>query len=202
MIILTITIAIIFFIVLTLFSNGVRPVDQNFLIKKGRHYCSGILSGIPRLFIHKGIKELEFYVTFDPNCKYRFVTLDKWAINKVAGFSRGYHHNESLRLGWNCPEGELKLYAYYYTNGQRMSLSIPCEGNIYYNGYEFNEPIHVKLIDNPRNFIIEINGKETYLPKIWRLNGTKGWRLGYYLKPYFGGTSTSPHNMNIYIQEL
>lgn len=200
MIALTITIALI--ITLLLFGNSARPVDQNFLIKKGRHYCSGILNGIPRLFIHKGNKELEFYVTFDENCKNELLLLNKYAINKVAGFSRGHHHEESIRLGWNCPEGELQLYAYYYTGGQRRSVRIPNIENIYCNCFEFNRPIHVKIVDRPKYFSIKVNGTETPLPKVWRIKGEKGWRLGYYLKPYFGGKELAPHDMNIYLQEL
>jgi hypothetical protein len=185
-----------------LFGNSLRTIDQRFLIKKGRHYCSGLWNGFPRLFIHKGRKKVEFYVTFDENCQHRFLTTDKWQINKVAGFSRGHHHKESIRLGWNCPAGELQLYAYYYTNSARRTVLIPNDSNIYYSGFEFNRPIHVKLIDNPRNFIVEVNGVETVLEKVWRINGPKGWRLGYYLKPYFGGKAPSPKDMNIYIQEI
>ena len=53
------TIAIIILVIFTLvlwvlFGNAIRPVEQNFLIKKGNHYCSGLLNGLPRLFINKG----------------------------------------------------------------------------------------------------------------------------------------------------
>jgi hypothetical protein len=46
-------------------------------------------------------------------------------VQKIAGFSRGHHHRNSIRLGINRSVGEPpRLWMYAYVNGQRMQKLI------------------------------------------------------------------------------
>ena len=59
-------------------------------------------------------------VYFFPNCTYQ-LSENYDQVNKLYGFSEGFHHWNSARTGWRCVDGEnIELLAYSYINGKRI----------------------------------------------------------------------------------
>lgn len=143
---------------------------STYLIKKG-----GMRSGLHfelRLFP----KSQTFRFKFDESCLYE--PLEKpgeplQQVNKLAGISAGFHHDNSVRIGWACigpnPK-EIMLYGYAYKDGVRS----------------IKEMYPVK----PGEWLT----LEVSLPKraLW----------GYRLHFYFGGTVPAPHDMKIELEWL
>lgn len=117
----------------------------------------------------------------------------KWEghINKLWGFSEGFDHQyNSARIGWAYNNGALRLYAYAYNKGVRLSTEITAV-NI---GVENNCSIKLSGF----NYIFTVNGVTVTLS---RANSTSS-ASGYQLYPYFGGDETAPHDIFIYIRSL
>lgn len=116
---------------------------------------------------------------------------EKFAINKLFGFSHGFHHNNSIRFGWVPDfdiENHVKIYAYYYNNKIRSQIYITTISTLLWFTAE------IKIINN--NATLTINNKKTNfyykLPKCI---------LGYELYPYFGGNNTAPNKLEIKIEK-
>jgi len=160
-----------------------------FTIKKGKHYSNNWFYKLTHLFNFK--QELKFKVKFDESCLYNFQDEDKHDINKLFGFSIGFHHKNSLRFGWNVVDNKIIIYYYNYIDGKRINeVFVSCN---------VNEELLFE-ITNP--FYNEYNFTITDLK-----NGTSRWAgfnikgslfsLKYNLWPYFGGNKTAPHNIKI-----
>lgn len=159
-------------------------------IKKGKHYASGL-----HLRPYLGKRIITWNIKMDISCLYTAVNDDSGDLNKLCGVSFGHHHKNSLRFAWR-PDfnrmGEISIFAYWYTNGQRRSLYI---GNIMHNiSYRFEIAQHGCSV----TFIFDyadqhrMNSKATSV----RINHPS-MKWGYYLWPYFGGNNTAPHDMTI-----
>jgi hypothetical protein len=132
-------------------------------IKKGKH---SPFWRFPRLYIKpKGIR---IYVIFTESCKYTLNSEDQLDWNKMAGFSRGKHHTDSLRLvwRWNPSIQKIEVGEYRYKNGERISSVIKTVD--LYTTYKFTLMLH---------------------------EGNYPW-WGYKLFPYFGGNNPAPHDIH------
>lgn len=161
-----------------------------FSIKKGKHYSNNLIHKILLPFNYKN--KVSYYVTFDESCIYKDETNDRFDVNKLFGFSIGFHHKNSHRFGWNCLDGKIHIYSYSYINGERIINEI-CTVN---TNKEYKFIIHINgskclftIIDEHHNLyqrIISIPIKSIF---------------GYSLWPYFGGNKTAPHKMTIELGE-
>ena len=165
-------------------SSGVAD-SINFTIAKGAHYSS------PRLNqTHPGISRITYYIQFENNCKYKLNTIDSNDINKAYGYSYGLHQSNSTRLGWNWKSDTLMLYNYSYFSGTRVSRKI---GN-----FATQKPIYVdQKLSGDTSWITLVQNNKALSRFVVGKGTTK--QSGYFLYPYFGGTSVSPNNMNIKI---
>ncbi len=142
---------------------------KKYLIEAGKHYSFHF----PMLVWDRNKMEITFkfdetaiYQTQSPNNQ------NDW--NKLFGFSRGFHHNNSVRLvwRWNPNIKRIEITDYYYTNGVRFYNKIP---------------------------LLSINPGEERTLSISIAN-RNAFKLGYILFPYFGGQETAPHDIKIMIK--
>ena len=172
-------------------NNGGSVADSiNYTIPANANYC------MPKLYQeHSGISRISYYIQFEENCKYKLNTIDSNDINKAFGFSLGTyilaHQDNSTRLGWNWKTDTLLLYNYAYFNSVRVSKKIgafarkqPIYIQEYYQG---SDTIWISAVQNGKGKSAFVTGKGIAI------------KPGYYLYPYFGGTSKSPNTMNIKI---
>ena len=94
-------------------------------IKKGKHR-SGLHFGL-----HKS-KQFKYIANFK-KAWFEKRNADDEDINKLCGFSYGWHHNDSFRIGWKpdfAIPGMINLYAYWYNKGKRFNskfITTVCE---------------------------------------------------------------------------
>lgn len=135
---------------------------------------------------------------FNDTCMFDLHDEDQHDVNKLFGFSIGYHHKTSFRFGWR-PKIEnktIEIVAYEYQNGIRQTTIPICE-------IQLNKWYSFKLIYSPE--------KQTSTYKVSRssvdykitsndvkLNKSHG--LGYTLRPYFGGNEKAPQKIIIFKQ--
>lgn len=135
-----------------------------YTIRKGRHR-SGIYFN--PLIEPKSIK---VFFKFSKSCNYDLHNEDQLDWNKLIGFSRGFHKNNSIRIAWRWSLDKhcIELTKYHYINGERV----------------IEEPFMDVELDKEYRVILTIPEREH---PCW----------GYMLYPYFGGTSVAPHHMSI-----
>lgn len=160
---------------------------MNYLIKKGKHFSSGLHLGI-----HFNKKIYDRKVSFNKECWWdKPRNNDDYDINKLCGFSYGFHQNNSLRIGW-VPDfknkNEIILFAYWYNDSSKhfkFITSVPIET-------EFD----VEIVCGKKKAYFRVNKKIVSIdykkPKC---------KFGYNLYPYFGGNSTAPNDMHIRIRK-
>ncbi|MEJ7829241.1 MAG: hypothetical protein WKF91_13620 [Segetibacter sp.] len=161
-------------------------VTIKYTIRAGQHYCDqNTLKSIR-------VSQMNFTAKFDNSAIYTTIDpVNQYDINKLYGFSEGFNHQyNSARIGWAYNNGALRLYAYAYNKGVRLSTEITTV-NI---GDENN--CSIKL--SGYNYIFTVNGVSKTLS---RANSTST-ASGYQLYPYFGGDEVAPQNINLYITNL
>jgi hypothetical protein len=163
-----------------------------YIIKKGNHYaCPPLLK--PLFFLKR--VNISWQLILSSECWYPQTAIDKHGINKITGIAFGFnHHNNSIRLGFQpdfSRPGWLRLYAYWYHNGQRLSQelgTISATEEFTFSVWERKDGIFKLTVNNNRSLYYE------------HFLITKRSRLGYLLKPYFGGRSKSPWDMKIMVK--
>jgi hypothetical protein len=136
---------------------------------------------------------LTFSAIFDSSAIYTSkVPENQHDINKLYGFSDcGVQHNTaSARFGWNWRDNALRIYAYCYRNGERISEEL---GTV-----ELNQPADYKLSIVGGNYIFTFKGKETVILRGCTVVESNS---RYRLYPYFGGDEVAPHDVTISITE-
>lgn len=159
---------------------------KTYTIKKGKH-SSGLR--IPRVFFQTP-KLMTFEVKFHENCWYRPADQNPdWSdINKLCGFSQGWHHNNSYRIGWLPDfdnEGVIGLYHYSYSQGKRDFVrfdSIEVDKSEIFN-FEIQDDSFGGI-----QIIADVPWNEPSINSYW---------FGYLLYPYFGGNLKAPNKMDI-----
>lgn len=140
--------------------------------------------------------ELSFNVSFDDNCKYDLGNVDQFDINKLIGISYGFHHNNSIRIGWryNTKIDKIELLPYIYVNGKRLTedtcpviLSISTNQRVYgMISHDFGSYRILLYTRDSGHIEYRFSTGDTKLPSV-----------GYVLFPYFGGNVKAPHKMTI-----
>ena len=167
-----------------------------YLLKEGKNYSNGINAKL--LLNPTGMKHT---VNFNKNCLYDLRTVDQSDINKLFGFSFGYHHHNSIRFGWrsNVQRQKIEILAYMHKEGKLIQ--------------EWDDDISMGFLDTDRDYHLELKylkgptGFDTYYFSIKDeydiLHATAFEApkfllpLGYKLYPYFGGNRKAPHDMLI-----
>ena len=139
-------------------------------------------------------------VYFFPSCTYR-LSENYDQVNKLYGFSEGFHHWNSARIGWRCVDGEnIELLAYCYINGQRViKPMIKCKPEtwVFCNIQNKNSKYVFKAL-TPNNQSITVSVDKDKKFSVYNL-----FKLFMYkLYPYFGGKIAAPHDMSLYIIKL
>jgi len=139
-------------------------------------------------------------VCFSKNCTYK-LTENFDQINKLYGFSEGFHHWNSARIGWRCVNGvDIELLAYCYLNGKRTSKQLLiCKADewVFCSIQNKNSKYVFRVIVNENQVITASVDKDKKF-SIYSL-----FKLFIYrLYPYFGGKISAPHDMDIQLIKL
>jgi hypothetical protein len=136
---------------------------------------------------------LSFITIFDESAKY---TSQKSAnqsdINKLYGFSDcgGFHQQNSARFGWNWQDNALRIYAYVYKNGTRISKEMA--------KVDLGRENAFKIQKQSGKYIFTVNGQHATVIDAGCSTPVEGYRL----YPYFGGDEQAPHRITIRIKDL
>ena len=152
---------------------------------------------LPKLVIINKDKDYTMSKTlsFDKSTMYNFGDVDQLDINKLFGFSIGWHQDNSFRFGWrpNKDLTKMEILSYVYTNGV-MSFEVITEVNLD-NFYEYT------LFCNSGNSVVKflINNQNTYDFKSIEISIIlkNKYNFGYGLGLYFGGNRKCPQTMDI-----
>lgn len=136
---------------------------------------------------------MEYEVAFTRSCLYKMEGIDKRDINKLFGFSFGYHETNSVRFGWRSEGGKIELSVYLYKNGKRETQTIGLVeiDNIYIFEIVVLKGFIVFRVKTDLGTIL-INVQTS------RVKGACSW--GYELFPYFGEKRTAPQNIELYMR--
>lgn len=139
-------------------------------------------------------------IYFYPNCKYQ-LSENYGQVNKLFGFSEGFHHWNSARIGWRCTDGEfIELMAYAYIDGVRaIKPMIKCKVESWVFCSIQNKSskyVFKALTPNNQSITVSIDkGKKISIYSFFKL-------FTYKLFPYFGGKIAAPHKMDLCITKL
>jgi hypothetical protein len=179
---------LLFFISITLFNcEPEMPLLRTFLIKKGEHYSK---ARMPETLQDS---KMVFEAKFDNTAKYDLGDLaSQSSKNKLLGFSdcNSLHHENSARFGWQWYNNRLEIFAYCYTNGERIEKFIGVVGLNEFNTYE------IDITD--ANYVFRVNNEQPVL--IARGDVCKSG-IFYILWPYFGGELPAPHDIFIEVKQ-
>ena len=122
------------------------------------------------------------------------LTIGDWpacsGIQKITGFSRGWHHWNSIRLGYNRSDGAkfVRLFMYAYVNGNRVIKML--------GEFEVGKELEVDMRWNRYNCLITLDQYYQALTHV----STKTLPIGYQLFPYAeidGTEKRTPFNPDI-----
>ena len=155
---------------------------EEFLIKEGNHYCSGARSPFSTTD-----ESYSFY--FGSDCLYdEGLITPGW--NKLIGFSQPFPEKNSIRIGWRCVDNmAIALCAYAHVDGSDHMVT-PLDTIMP------NEIAECRISLYNDKYVAIVNGRmaEFHQPRSASI-AVKSY-------PYFGGRSTAPHDMHIYIKPL
>jgi hypothetical protein len=133
---------------------------------------------------------------FDNSAIYHFDDADQADVNKLFGFSIGYHHNNSFRFGWRPTVDLLKIEIVGYEYHDKIRIStihiVNVEVNKWYK-YVMAYNADLNLVEYS---VIDENNLGTEISSSIELQKNLSW--GYKLGLYFGGNKKAPHNITIY----
>jgi hypothetical protein len=158
-----------------------------YTIRQGSQFCD------QSIYAAVETNQMNFIVLFDSSAIYQTSMAENQDdINKLFGFSdnNSDHHQYSARFGWRWSDHALRLFAYVYNEGERISKEISTV-NI---GKEINCSIQVK----GDHYVFTADGVTETMPRIASTEKGKGYQL----YPYFGGDEVAPHEINIWIRTI
>ena len=142
---------------------------------------------------------MNFVAKFDSTAIYPAVITDynhAYDVNKLYGFSEGFSNQyNSARIGWRWFDGELQLFAYVYTKGTLLRDPISYDPP-FIKSVEIGKEINCSIAISGGTYIFTVDGVTVTTSR----GTTSGKYSGYQQYPYFGGTLTAPHLINIYIK--
>ena len=168
-----------------------------YLIAKGKHYPEGWnLSGYALGATHCGLQTMTRTVMFTnsalvqpgiPDCDND--------INKLFGWSYGYHHRNSIRVGWRVDpvRDQITLFLYMYENGNLRQIRL---ANV-----KANDAYDVTLMHNHSTGAVSLQARNTTFNRSI-INQWKGGRpgCGYRLGLYHGGNCPAKSDIEIMIR--
>jgi hypothetical protein len=160
--------------------------DINYLIRQGQHYAD------QNGFQTVSYTQQSLTVKFDSSAVYQTTdAVNQEDINKLYGFSdnNSEHQQYSARFGWNWARDSLRLYAYVYNNGERVSAEI--------GPVAVGADHHCSISVAGSTYIFTVDDMTVRVPRA----STTPEGSGYRLYPYFGGDETAPHDIHINIHE-
>ena len=161
---------------------------KTYIIKKGKHYSNHL----PRLWFGKK-HSLSVKINMDKSCWFKLEEPADYAINKLVGWSYGYHHHNSIRVGWRPSidrENWIEFHLYVYTNGGRSQH--------YIDKVECNIENKLDITYHPEKSIITYSlHRPIVISNGYMYAKVKTSWWGYYLFPYFGGIKTAPTDIKI-----
>jgi len=164
-------------------------------IRKGHHYpFPGFMVQLPKwVSKHKPTYMTKCY-RFTDSCLFDLYDEDQWDVNKLFGFSIGWHHSTSFRFGWRpiLETGQIEIVAYEYHDGVRES-TIPIHRIEINSSYQFVLSYHPQ--EQKTEYDISNTKKHINLFKPPYLEKKGG--LGYTLGLYFGGNEKAPQDITI-----
>jgi hypothetical protein len=163
-------------------------------IKKGNHYpFPHFAIGLPKWVSKNKLTTMGRSYMFTESCLYDLKDEDQHDVNKLFGFSIGYHHNTSFRFGWRAilETKQIEIVAYEYHDKIRQA-TIPI-GKIETNKWYRFVLGYFPLLHTT---VYSVNG--TTLGTTNKSNLKKKWGLGYTLGLYFGGNESAPQDIIVY----
>jgi len=144
-------------------------------------------------------KDKSFTITkqfmFTESTMYYFDDEDQHDVNKLFGFSFGWHHNDSVRFGWRPNEdlSRMEIVGYEYLDKLRIPTIPICDVRL-------NRWYKYELKYNASSSQIEysVSNDEMKFGMVHPITLKKKFNWGYKLDLYFGGNKKAPHNITIY----
>lgn len=140
---------------------------------------------------------------FTESCMFDLHDEDQWDVNKLFGFSIGYHHKTSFRFGWRpkLDSGLIEIVAYEYHDGMRQKTMPICKIPIN-KQYRFK----IGYLPHINRTYYSVQDVETQKKiaerEIYEFSNDielkKKGGLGYTLGIYFGGNEKAPQDITIY----
>lgn len=170
---------------------------KKIIVKKGNHRS---YSFFPKIYVLNRYKSFEINrcFKFTESAFYDLHDEDQGDVNKLFGFSIGYHHNNSCRFGWRplLEENLIEIVGYEYREGTRLLTEHigKVEIDVWYE-YSIEylpkyDSIFYNVFDVER--MLQVGDLYTEIELKWLMN------FGYGLNFYFGGNETAPHDIVVY----
>lgn len=162
---------------------------KEYVIDKGSHFSHE--AGMVKSIAFSRGSSMRFKARFSEETLIQPET-DKDDISKLFGFCdcNSLVHDNSIRIGWRSTGTEIEIYAYWYSSGKMgynlLGKTLPGVEDTY----------ELQAVGN--KYIFNFNGTIFEAPRTTSCN--HGIMAKCY--PYFGGNSTSPVTMSIFIYEI
>ena len=167
---------------------------KTYTIPKGRNYSREWWRKRP-LWKPTGMRAI---LRFDHSMIYESEN-DGW--QKLCGFSRGHHHDNSFRFVWRCWDGFFEIGAYQYRNGRRCT-KVMWQGLI--DRITIGTAINMSIVmDDFNNVTYRVNVNDYgYLELLAYTKNQSS--LGYTLHPYYedpkSNPTTAPHDIKFQME--
>jgi len=165
-------------------------------IKKGRNYpFLGFINVFPKCVKKDKPTYMRRCFRFTESCLFDLHDEDQHDVNKLFGFSIGWHHKTSFRFGWRpiLETGQIEIVCYEYHNGVRQ-LTKPIRKIEINSSYQFELSYHP--LEQKTEYTILNTKKLINLFEKPYLKKKSG--LGYTLNLYFGGNEKAPQDIVIH----
>ena len=162
---------------------------KKWTIWKGWHFS---LSNIWKRFIPRiGTGPVTYIFKLPKENWFPYKDPDDLDINKLAGYSYGWHHTDSIRIGWTPDfgrEGYFTLYFYLYNSKVRTIKKFASVKA------DLDYAITISLVPELNYVTFDMIGETTPV-KASEVFIIPSFKLGYSLWWYFGGNKTAPKKM-------
>lgn len=183
--------AFLFLFAVSVSTTAVDPSGYDiYTIREGNHYPDGTH------FAFSG-STINFEAVLTQSCYYdESIQGDKTGWNKLYGITSSRIHTHSARMVWRpgATPDTFRLAAYVYIGGDRLieelgtvDADTPFQGKV---AYKSGKKIEISLIKSPTDITTKTFS-----------DARKPWPL-FRAYPYFGGQSTAPHDMEIWVKNI
>lgn len=171
------------------------------VIKKNRRRPFPFIHLFPlKIVSQKQSFVIEKWVKFTDSAIYSFDDEDQHDVNKLFGFSIGYHHKNSFRFGWrpNYDLSKMEIVGYEYHDGIRIPTIPICDVQL--NKWYKYAIIYFSLIKEVKYCVYDEDGNTICAEETSSINLKHRLNFGYKLYLYFGGNKKAPHDITIYMR--